>query len=251
MIALASLAGALTPVDTPDPAWCMAALVAAGDLDVRAGDRVLLPGPPVRRRGGFHAQAVGIQQSHGRHDGGRLCGIPDGTSSLHAHGRGCAELWRVYRMLASLLCACTPRNCGSVAVHAHPFLSLIVAVACAQGKVVWGYATDKLGGRFALAVCMAGSGLASIMFGFSRSYELFVLWWAVLRFMQPAGWPGVVKIAGAWVPWKRTGLVMGILSLSFLVGESHRCLQASRTVFTAYSPIPGSRPSPLWWCGRR
>ena len=34
------------------------------------------------------------------------------------------------------------------------------------------------------------------------------------------GWIGVVKIAGAWVPTRRLGKVMAVLSLSFLIGDA-------------------------------
>ena len=95
---------------------------------------------------------------------------------------------------------------------------------------------------------MLGAGVTSVLFGISRSYWLFVMSWAALRFfqvrtrrgaaslamhdshgmphpspgtlggMQPAGWPGVVKVAGQWVPPSRQGFVLGVLSLSFLGG---------------------------------
>ena len=70
-----------------------------------------------------------------------------------------------------------------------------------------------------MLVCLLGTGLASVVFSVCTNYGLFVTMWAVLRFLQPAGWTAVVQLAGSWVPHTRHGRVMGILSLSFLVGD--------------------------------
>ena len=79
---------------------------------------------------------------------------------------------------------------------------------------------DRLGGKVGLCACMLLSATFSTLFACSHSMAMYVLSWALLRGSQPAGWVGIVKIAGAWVPVSRQGKIMAILSISFLVGDA-------------------------------
>lgn len=87
------------------------------------------------------------------------------------------------------------------------------------GKVVFGYLTDRFGGRPAMIACIVGTAVASFLFSLGSSLAYFVAMWALLRLFQPAGWIGLVKLAGNWVPWQRQGRVMAVLSLSMMVGD--------------------------------
>lgn len=85
---------------------------------------------------------------------------------------------------------------------------------------MYGPLVDKSGGKLALLSCMLLSALFSFAFASAHSMVGYSLSWALLRASQPAGWVGIVKIAGAWVPPSRQGKVMAVLSLSFLVGDA-------------------------------
>jgi OPA family glycerol-3-phosphate transporter-like MFS transporter len=93
-------------------------------------------------------------------------------------------------------------------------------LAYAIGKLVNGVLGDFLGGRFQFLLGMGGAIAATVWFGLSAGVALFVGAWVLNRFMQSAGWVGLVKVASQWFSADRYGTVMGILSLSFLFGDA-------------------------------
>jgi OPA family glycerol-3-phosphate transporter-like MFS transporter len=114
------------------------------------------------------------------------------------------------------------RDLGGVGIDKRA-LGLVTSVgifAYAVGKVVNGVLGDFLGGRALFLLGMAGSILATAWFGASAGLGAFVLAWAVNRFVQSAGWGGLVKVASHWFPPERSGTIMGVLSLSFLFGDA-------------------------------
>jgi sugar phosphate permease len=86
------------------------------------------------------------------------------------------------------------------------------------GKICFGPLVDMYGGRMALMSTLLGSSLGSLLFSLGHSANWFYFCWIVIRFAQPGGWIGLIKLCGAWVPASRRGRVMGLLSCSFLVG---------------------------------
>lgn len=90
----------------------------------------------------------------------------------------------------------------------------------ALGKLVNGVGADFLGGRRLFLFGMGASVLAVVWFGLGAGVATFTAAWAVNRFVQSMGWGGLVKTAAAWVPYRRYGQVMGVLSLSFLLGDA-------------------------------
>lgn len=98
-------------------------------------------------------------------------------------------------------------------------LSCDVQFVYPMGKIVFGYIADRFGGRITLFACIVGTAAASAVFSTGRGFLFFMMMWAALRSFQPAGWIGLVKIAGAWVPWQRQGRVMAVLSLSMMAGD--------------------------------
>jgi sugar phosphate permease len=90
----------------------------------------------------------------------------------------------------------------------------------AVGKFLGGVVGDLLGGRRNFLLGMGGAILFTALFAASGSLPLFTLCWAGNRLLQAFGWPGLVKIGGRWTPYRRHGLVMGVLSLSFLFGDA-------------------------------
>ncbi len=107
----------------------------------------------------------------------------------------------------------------------------------ASGKLLNGIATEYTSGKgiylfgmFAsvgctillalsplLAAPLAGSATA---LGLPLAMLLpFLVLWSANRFVQSMGWNGLVQIAARWFPHGRMATVMGILTMSYLVGD--------------------------------
>jgi OPA family glycerol-3-phosphate transporter-like MFS transporter len=108
----------------------------------------------------------------------------------------------------------------------------------AVGKLFNGIATEYVGGKviflfgiFASVACtillacsplFAGrfSGIA-ISLGFPVAILLpFVVLWSANRFIQSMGWGGLVQISSRWFSHNRLATVMGILTMSYLLGDA-------------------------------
>ena len=93
-------------------------------------------------------------------------------------------------------------------------------LAYALGKFVSGAIADFAGGRRNFLAGMGGSVLFTFLFASAGGFPLFTLSWVGNRLVQAAGWPGMVKISSRWFSYASYGTVMGILSLSFLLGDA-------------------------------
>jgi sugar phosphate permease len=98
-------------------------------------------------------------------------------------------------------------------------LSTIATLTYAVGKFVMGAAGDKLGGRRLIGIAVAGSVLFSLLFGVQRTFVGLVIIAAANRFFQSGGWSGVVHVVSRWFGRERYGLIMGVLSLSYELGN--------------------------------
>jgi OPA family glycerol-3-phosphate transporter-like MFS transporter len=96
----------------------------------------------------------------------------------------------------------------------------IGVLAYAVGKVVNGVLADRLGGR---ALFLGGMGVAavcSVAFGRVSGLGALAAIWAVNRFAQAGGWPALVAITGRWFPKRSHATVLGVLSMSYLLGDA-------------------------------
>ena len=89
----------------------------------------------------------------------------------------------------------------------------------AVGKVTMGALGDKIGGRRLMLVAVAGSVVATVCFGLSNGFFLFLVFAAASRFFQSGGWSGLVHVVSRWFPPGRHGVVMGALSTSYELGN--------------------------------
>lgn len=100
-----------------------------------------------------------------------------------------------------------------------------IGVACyAIGKAIAGPMADRFGGRklfvggmFLSAVATAS---AAILVGATNAFVIFGALWALNRFAQSIGWVALVRVVGRWFAVGRHATVMGVLSLSFLLGDA-------------------------------
>ncbi len=75
------------------------------------------------------------------------------------------------------------------------------------------------GGRRQNLAAIAGSVVCSVAFGRSHAFVAFVALAAGNRFFQSGGWPGLVQVVSQRFDPDRYGLVMGILSTSYELGN--------------------------------
>ncbi|MFO0849608.1 MAG: MFS transporter [Gemmataceae bacterium] len=99
-------------------------------------------------------------------------------------------------------------------------------LAYAVGKLLTGAAADVLGGRRLFLAGLFGSVACTLLFVLAgRAAGAAVLLpftavWVANRFVQSMGWGGLVQITGRWFPADRLASVMGVLSLSYLLGDA-------------------------------
>ncbi len=111
-------------------------------------------------------------------------------------------------------------------------LSSIPIATYAVGKILMGALGDVIGGKKLLLLATAGSVVATLAFGASASLFAFVVCASVNRFFQSGGWSGAVHVVAQRFERKRHGLVMGVLSTSYELGNVLSILLCSAIVGT-------------------
>ncbi|MGI4967451.1 MAG: MFS transporter [Janthinobacterium lividum] len=89
----------------------------------------------------------------------------------------------------------------------------------ALGKVFNGVLGDFLGGKRIFLLGMVGAVVATVIFGLGQGVGVFFAAWAANRLVQSMGWAGLVKLTANWFSYRSYGRIMGLLSLSYLVGD--------------------------------
>ena len=93
-------------------------------------------------------------------------------------------------------------------------------LAYALGKMFLGGIADFWGGRSNFLLGMAGSILFTILFALTGAVPIFTIAWIGNRLLQSMGWAGLVKVSSKWFSYSAYGRVIGILSISYLVGDA-------------------------------
>ncbi len=104
-------------------------------------------------------------------------------------------------------------------IHLGQIVSLGV-LAYAAGKFLLAGSADFWGGRRNFLGSMGGAVLFTVLFAMSGSLPLFTMAWLGNRLVQSVAWAGLVKVASRWFAFSSYGLVLAILSLSFLFGDA-------------------------------
>lgn len=93
-------------------------------------------------------------------------------------------------------------------------------MAYAIGKFFLGSMADFLGGRRNFLIGMGGSILFTVLFSLGGGMPIFTMAWIGNRLVQSTGWAGMVKITSRWFSYSSYGAAMGVISLSYLVGDA-------------------------------
>jgi sugar phosphate permease len=93
-------------------------------------------------------------------------------------------------------------------------------LAYALGKFLLTGLADYWGGRRNFLIGVGGAAVFTLLFGLSGTLPLFTLAWVGNRLTQSVGWAGLVKVSSRWFDYTSYGSILGILSISYLIGDA-------------------------------
>ncbi len=92
--------------------------------------------------------------------------------------------------------------------------------AYAMGKLLLTGLGDFWGGRPNFLIGVGGAALFTLLFALGGTLRMFTLAWVANRLTQSIAWAGLVKISSKWFDFTSYGTVIGILSVSYLIGDA-------------------------------
>jgi sugar phosphate permease len=108
---------------------------------------------------------------------------------------------------------------GEAVIHLGTVASIGV-LAYALGKLFLTGLGDFWGGRTSFLVGLAGATLFTLLFAAGSSVGLFALAYFGNRLTQSIAWAGLIKVSSKWFDYSAYGTVIGVLSISYLVGDA-------------------------------
>lgn len=93
-------------------------------------------------------------------------------------------------------------------------------LAYALGKFFLTGLGDYWGGRRNFLIGLGGAALFTTLFGLAGGLPLFTLAWVGNRLTQSVGWAGLIKVSSKWFDYTSYGTILGILSISYLIGDA-------------------------------
>jgi sugar phosphate permease len=92
-------------------------------------------------------------------------------------------------------------------------------VVYSAGKIINGLLGDRIGGKVMLLIGIGGSVICNAIFGFGKELLFFVIIWSINAFFQSMGWLSILSIMSHWYVSVETGRAVGMISLSYLLGD--------------------------------
>jgi sugar phosphate permease len=107
-------------------------------------------------------------------------------------------------------------------------ITSIGVLAYAIGKLFLTGLGDFWGGRISFLIGLGGATAFTLMFASGLSLPLFTIAWIGNRLTQSLSWAGLVKVSSKWFDFSSYGMIIGILSISYLVGDAaaRQCMGA-------------------------
>jgi sugar phosphate permease len=93
-------------------------------------------------------------------------------------------------------------------------------LAYALGKFFVGGLGDFWGGRRNFLIGLAGATLFTALFAATGALPVLTFAWIGNRLTQSGAWAGLIKISSKWFDYSSHGTIIGILSISYLVGDA-------------------------------
>ena len=108
---------------------------------------------------------------------------------------------------------------GEALIRIGTMSSLGIA-AYAFGKLFLTGLGDYWGGRRNFLIGVGGAAAFTLLFALSGALPVFTLAWIGNRLTQSVGWAGLIKVSSRWFDYSSYGSIIGILSVSYLVGDA-------------------------------
>jgi len=93
-------------------------------------------------------------------------------------------------------------------------------LAYALGKLFLGGLGDFWGGRVSFLIGLAGATCFTLLFASAGAIPIFTIAWFGNRLTQSIAWAGLIKTSSKWFDYSSYGSIIGILSISYLVGDA-------------------------------
>jgi sugar phosphate permease len=93
-------------------------------------------------------------------------------------------------------------------------------LAYALGKLFLTGLGDFWGGRVSFVIGLAGATLFTLLFASTGAVAVFTIAWLGNRLTQSIAWAGLIKVSSKWFDYSSYGTIIGILSISYLVGDA-------------------------------
>jgi sugar phosphate permease len=93
-------------------------------------------------------------------------------------------------------------------------------LAYAFGKLFLTGLGDYWGGRRNFVIGVGGATLFTLAFAAGGALPVFTLAWIGNRLTQSIGWAGLIKVSSKWFNYSSYGSIIGILSISYLIGDA-------------------------------
>ena len=99
-------------------------------------------------------------------------------------------------------------------------MSSLGVLAYALGKLFLTGLGDYWGGRRNFLIGVGGATVFTLLFAAGGTIPMFTLAWIGNRLTQSIGWAGLIKVSSRWFNYSSYGSIIGILSISYLVGDA-------------------------------
>jgi len=93
-------------------------------------------------------------------------------------------------------------------------------LAYALGKLFLGGLGDFWGGRVSFLIGLSGATAFTLLFATGSFLPVFTIAWIGNRLTQSVAWAGLIKVSSKWFDFSSYGTIIGILSVSYLVGDA-------------------------------
>jgi len=92
--------------------------------------------------------------------------------------------------------------------------------AYAIGKLFLTGLGDYWGGKPNFLIGMGGACVFTLLFALGGAIPVFTIAWIGNRLTQSIAWAGLIKVSSRWFDYRSYGTIIGILSISYLVGDA-------------------------------
>ncbi len=114
------------------------------------------------------------------------------------------------------------------------WITTIATLAYAMGKLSLGLVVDKIGGRRGFLAALVAVALIGALSALAPGLVFLTIVYSVSRFFGAAGWPAMMKLVPTWYGPKRTGTVVAVLSLAYVLGGILATLLAGEVVHLGF-----------------